>query len=165
DQLADFKGIVSEASGGISGDGSTICGDADSSGFEAYVGGASGAAAIRNGTTAVMTEQQVWESHIKKELETGCYFRDPTGPTVFGRLGGRLVKKEGYSPGWGSFLFVPELPSDFQDSSRSSIDYVYFNDSAYGANHRIKGVTDYYSWFKLDQQHVDEWGINALTYE
>ncbi|MDY6766384.1 MAG: hypothetical protein SVW77_03375 [Candidatus Nanohaloarchaea archaeon] len=164
-ELEDFKGVVSEASGGISGDGSTICGGADSSGFDAYIGGAADATTIGNGSLAVMNEQQLWENNIRTELEAGCYFADGRGPTFFGRAEGRLVRTPQYSQGWASFVFVPDLPSELQDSSRSAVDYVYFNDTAYGPNHRVKGVTNEYSWFRLDQHHIDEWGINALTYD
>ncbi|MFB6166861.1 MAG: hypothetical protein ABEJ62_01205 [Candidatus Nanohaloarchaea archaeon] len=162
--LSDFRGVVSGQEGGISADGSTICGDADSSGFNAYVGGASGSLESSNRTTVVMDEYQVWENNLRRELESGCYFRDPRGPTVLGRLEGDLTVGRGRATGWASFLFVPDLPSDFQDASRSSVGYVYFNDTAYGDNLQVKGVTNYYSWFKLDSYHVDLWNVSRLTY-
>lgn len=164
DTLSDFGGVVSEAAGGIAADGSTVCGDADSSGFDNYVGGASGALDVANTSIAVMVGEQVWQNNMVREVERGCYFRDTTGPTVYGRMEGRLIVQPRYATGWGSFLFLPDLPADFQDTSRSAVDHVYFNDTFYGANHDIRGVTDHYPWFHLDQDHVDRWGLEPLSY-
>lgn len=163
DEFSDFAGVASEAAGGISADGSTVCGDADSSGIDAYVGGAAGATAVANGSTAVLTGPEIWQNNMKRELERGCYFADPWGPTVFGRIEGRLTRDASYG-GWGSFLFLPDLPADFTDTSRSAVDHVYFGGD-YGTPRRIKGVTDEYSWFKLDQDHIDAWNVNSLAYE
>lgn len=161
--LSAFKGVVSENASNISDDGSTICGSADSSGFEAYIGGADGISiTLDNGTHTVMTEKAVWENNMKAEVENGCYFSDQNGPNFFDRLEGKLSASG--STGWASFVMVSELPSDYQYADRSAIDHLYFPDDASNVK-KVKGVTDHYSWFRLDQTRIDRWNLNDLAYD
>lgn len=163
DDLSDFAGVVSAASGAIAGDGSTICGDANSAGLDAYIGGASGATAIAPSSRAVMNQDQLWQNNVHTALETGCYLDDADGPTVFDRIEGRL-SKTGTGAGWASLVFVPDLPSDFQDASRSAVDHVYFDDGG-TSNRHLRGVSGDYPWFRIDQDHIDAWNVNALAYD
>ncbi len=162
DDLSDFAGVASETAGGISGDGSTVCGDANSAGIDAYVGGADGATAIDPDSRAVLTEEQVWQNTMYTAVETGCYLSDADGPNVYDRIEGRLSGTGG--PGWASLLVIPDLPSDFQEPDRSAVDHVYFDDGG-GTTSRIKGVTGEHAWFRLDQDHVDAWDVGPLAYD
>lgn len=163
DDFDEFKGVISETARSISSDGSTLCGT-DSTGINAYISGISGITSdVSNDTMTVMTDNGGWTNNILDEIDNACYFEDVDGPHIFDRLEGELTASGSYT-GWSSFVDVPSLPSEFQDTSRSAIDHVYFDDAASTTNHQIKGVTDHYSWFKLDQDHVDTWGLNDLVY-
>jgi hypothetical protein len=92
----------------------------------------------------------------------GCYIDDPWGPGFLDRLQNRMVSSDG---GVATFVNVENLPSELQSTQRSAVGYAYFNQSAdYGSLNSVRGVTDEYSWFNLDQDHVDHWGIGELAY-
>lgn len=165
--FGNFGGVVSEADAIDSktvNEQVNICGG-NNVGMNALIDDAAGATQMPNETMTVMTEDQVWENNIGNRTGKACYFEDPWAPTVWGRMEGRLSNTGGN--GTAFFLTVPDLPDELQDDSKSAVAYVYFNESGdFGATHKIKGVTNEdRSWFRLDQQHVDEWGINALTYD
>ncbi|MDY6769559.1 MAG: hypothetical protein SVU88_01160 [Candidatus Nanohaloarchaea archaeon] len=141
-----------------------VCGEDDVD-LDAVVDDAAGATSLSNGTMTVLTEDEVWENNLGNRTAAACYFEDPWAPTVWDRLEGRLSNTGGN--GTAFLLTVPDLPLALQEEDRSAVAYVYFNESGdFGATHRIKGVTNEdRDWFRLDQQHIDEWGINALAYD
>ncbi|MCJ7478575.1 MAG: hypothetical protein MUP63_00155 [Candidatus Nanohaloarchaeota archaeon QJJ-7] len=165
--LSGFAGVVS-GSNAIDAkrpnNGIDACGEDDVN-LEAVVDDSPGALSAGNDSMIVMTEDEVWQNNLRDRTEEGCYFSDPWAPTVWERMEGRLSNSGG--EGTAFLLTVPDLPNELQEDSKSAVAYVYFNDSSdFGETSRIKGVTNEdLDWFRLDQQHVDEWGINALTYE
>lgn len=165
--FSGFAGVVSEAEAIDDTQANSevdVCGE-DNVALEAVVDGADGALSIANGSTAVMTELEVWQNNLKNRTQEACYFTDPWAPTVWGRMEGRTANSGGY--GTAFLLTVPELPSELEEEGESAVGYVYFNETGdFGDTYNIKGVTNEdLDWFRLDQDHVDEWGINALTYD
>lgn len=164
DEFSDFSGVISETSRPMDDDGSEVCGDADSSGINAYISGIDGITNdLSNGTMTVMTDSGAWANHITDEVEEECYFSSDSGPHIFDRLEGRLYLSGDYT-GWSSFVNIPRLPPTYQDASRSAVDHVYFDEDS-TENHRIKGVSDHHDWFQLDQEHIDSWDLNDLAYD
>jgi len=115
---------------------------------------------LKANLTVVLVGNNVWINNIYNELIENCYFYTSDGPNFFDRFENKLV---GSHEGIGHFINILELPVDLQKSS-SALDFVYWNDSAYGTTHRIMGVSNVESWFKLDQIHIDLWNISSLTY-
>ncbi len=166
--FSGFEGVVSESDaidGKDPNNNVDACGETDVN-IDALVDDAAGATAVANDSMAVMTEDQVWQNNLKNWTDEACYFSDPTAPTVWGRLEGRLTSAEGRN-GTEFLLTVPDLPAELEESDTSAVTHVYFNDSGdFGDARKIKGVTDQdMSWFRLDQDHVDEWGIGALAHD
>ncbi len=162
-EVEDFAGVISETSRPMTDDGDRVCGDKDSSGITAYISGINGITDdLSNGTMTVMTDTDAWSNNIPDEIESGCYFADNEGLHIFDRLEGRLSASGTYT-GWSSFVNVPELPPDYQDTSRSAVDHIYFDDTSTN-NKKIKGVSDHRTWFKLDQDSIDRWNLNTLAY-
>lgn len=166
--FTDFAGVVteSEAIDQVNANSVDICGNSSVS-MNAVIDGADGATNITNGTMAVMDGYGAWQNNLKAWTEQGCYFKDPWAPWFWDRLEGRLVHGPGVDSGLAFLLTVPDLPSELQKANTSAVGYVYFNESGdYGDTHKIKGVTNEdMSWFRLDQEHIDHWGINALSYD
>jgi hypothetical protein len=72
-----------------------------------------------------------------------------------------LVNSDG--TGIATVLDVTRLPSALQ-RSRSAVGYVYFNQTNnYGGSERIEGLTDDYSWFRLDRDHLERWNAEELV--
>lgn len=166
--FSGFEGVVSEAEaidGKQSNSKVDACGD-DSTGIDALVDGAEGAAdSIDQGSTAVLNEEEVWQNELKNWTEESCYFADGSAPTLWERMDGEM-SSDGAETGTASLISIDELPVELQEQG-SAVDYVYFNDSGeYGDLTKVKGVTNEgLDWFRLDQEHVDDWGINSLTFE
>lgn len=166
--FSSFAGVVSESDALDDKDPNNAvdaCGEEDV-GITALVDDATGALGVENGSMIVMTEGQVWQNNLKNRTDAGCYFSDPWAPTLWGRLEGKMSSAEQRN-GTAFLLTVPDLPAELEESGKSAVTYVYFNDSGdFGDTHKIKGVTNEgMDWFRLDQEHIDEWDINALTFE
>ncbi len=156
DILDDFAGVVSEATT----DGQDVCGSGEE--IPGYIGGISDHTIVEDGQRLVMNREDVWVNRIPDRIESRCFVPDPDGPSFLDRLEG---EKTGSGNGLGSFLDVPDLPSEVQEANRSAVDHVYFDDSTdYGTVHRIKGVSEDSEWFRLDDEHVQQWGLGDLTY-
>ncbi len=154
-RLEQFAGVVSDEE--TTGD--DVCGSGEE--LPAYIGGVN-TSRFGNGTRIVMNEDDVWRNFVPDQIDSRCYFPDGDGPTFFGRMEGNL---SGDGNGLASFLDVPELPSEVQEQNRSAVDYVYFDSpGSSGQTRRIKGVTDHRDWFRLDEEHVSQWGAAALVY-
>lgn len=166
--FTDFAGVVteSEAIDQVNANDVDVCGNTSVS-MNAMIDGAGGATNIDNGTMAVMDQHGAWQNNMKNWAEEGCYFKDPWAPWFWDRLEGRLTTGPDVEDGLAFFVTIPDLPSELQETNASAVDYVYFNDSdAYGATQKVKGVTNEgLSWFRLDQDHLDHWSINALSYD
>lgn len=117
---------------------------------------------IPNNTYLVLNMNQIWVNNILKELEEQCYFKDSLAPSFFDRIENRTLNHR--FEGIGSFLDLENFPQELR-FRKSSIDYVYFNNSnLYGNLWRIKGVSEIKPLFLLDQYHIDLWNISYLAY-
>jgi len=158
-QFEDFAGVVAEASLSNL---SQPCGL--SFNFTAFIGGLNQARdLVEDNQLAVLNQQQLWVNNIIDQLERGCYFSVDKGPTFLDRLENNLTS-DAASSGLARFLDLRQVPPNLQEE-KSALDFVYWNQSAsYGGDQRVKGVTNYYSWFRLDQDHSSKWGLSNLTY-
>jgi len=155
--LNDFAGVVSEQTT----DGQDVCGSGGE--INAYIGGIDDHTAVSDGQRLVMNEEDVWVNRIPERIESRCFVQDPDGPSFLDRLEGRMT---GSGNGLSSFLNVPNLPSEVQEANRSAVDHVYFDDSTdYGPVWRIKGVSEDEEWFRLDDDHVQQWNLDDLAYD
>ncbi|MCJ7450797.1 MAG: hypothetical protein MUP58_03595 [Candidatus Nanohaloarchaeota archaeon QJJ-9] len=152
--LDSFAGVVSEATTS----GKDVCGSGEE--INAYIGGYPNVSEFLNGTRVVMDQSTVWRNFIPSHIDSGCYFFDSNAPCFLSRLEGELVGEDGFS----TFLDVPYLPPEYQLSNRTAIDYLYFNDSVSYHLEKVKGVSDYMEWFRLDEKHLDYWNISSLGY-
>ena len=100
-----------------------------------------------------------WSTGFVRMFEEGCYAPSDTGPDFFDRLGNDLTGDGG---GLATLIDVSELPPELQKTG-SSVAYIYFNDSRSTDLRRIEGVTDEYGWFRIDQDHVEKWGMTGLV--
>ncbi len=118
---------------------------------------------IEQNMSLILNEEQVWRSSFRQMFRENCYLETSRGPNVIDRLGNQLVSPDGR--GMATMIQVSELPSGLQEIE-SSVGYVYFNESSgmYGPERNIYGVTSEYSWFRLDDYHVNLWGLGDLAY-
>ncbi len=165
--FTQFRGVVSERPAI---DATTpnsrvdVCGQDDVN-LDAVIDDAANATHVGNGTMSVMTDTQYWQNNLANWTAEGCYFPDPWAPSFWGRLEGR-TDRAGYSHGPAFLLTVPDLPAGLQATDRSAVASVYFDPGSHGPVSKVKGVTDQdRDWFRLDQDHIDHWGINALAYD
>jgi len=129
--------------------------------FESYVFGTGSIQEISQGTSLILNEDQVWNSNFEKMFQEDCYVETDTGPGVLDRMENRLTGTE--SNGVASMVDVSDLPEELQ-RQESAVDYVYFNQSgSYGDINEIKGVSDRYSWFYIDDYHVEYWELEDLV--
>lgn len=117
---------------------------------------------VEQGDVLILDEDRVWVSRFTEMFEEGCYVETETGPTSIDRLEDSLTSEEGET-GLATFLDLSELPEELRRQD-SAVDYVYFNSTDYyGELSDIKGVSDEHSWFRLDDYHVEYWGLEDLT--
>jgi len=150
--LDDLAGVVSEAA--------DSCGYAGN--LTGLVTGVDNASTVADDERVVLSGDTVWELGMPRMIEQGCFISDPAGPSYLDRLMG----EDGSSTGIASLVDVPDLPPEVQRSNVTAVDHGYFNISSdLGPVSRIRGMTDTEeSWFRLDQEHVEQWGLTALTY-
>lgn len=116
---------------------------------------------IEQGMSLILSEDQVWRSNFRQMFKENCYIEDSDGPGFFDRMENKLVNDDG--KGLATLIDVGSLPDELQKSS-SAVGYVYFSESgSYGVLREIRGVTDEYSWFRIDQDHIDKWGLEELS--
>ncbi|WEL19287.1 hypothetical protein [Candidatus Nanohalococcus occultus] len=120
-----------------------------------------GSVSIEDNQSLLVDGETVWRTDFTEMFREPCYIEDSHGPGVLDRMENRLVSDSGRN-GIATMIDVSELPRELR-RQESAIPYVYFNSSEYGAARQIKGVSDEYSWFYLDQDHIDEWGVNSLV--
>ncbi len=117
---------------------------------------------IEEGDKLLLNEEQLWISVFTEMFQENCYMETDTAPTVLDRLENRLISAEEES-GITTFLDVSQLPDELQTEG-SAVDYVYFNESSdYGSLNEIVEVSDRYSWFRIDDYHVDYWDLEDLV--
>lgn len=118
---------------------------------------------IEENDSLIVNRGEVWSSHFREMFTDNCYLETDRGPGFMDRFANRLVSGNG--SGLATLLEVSELPAELQETE-SAVGYVYFNDSGdYGDLKKVRGVTSEHSWFRIDQHHVTEWGLEGLAYE
>lgn len=115
---------------------------------------------IETNQTVLVDGKDIWVTRFHEMFSKGCYVPDDEGPDVLDRIENKLSNDGG--EGLATMIDVSKLPSElrYQDSA---VAYVYFDDDSHGGVEQIKGVSDRYSWFRLDQQHIDGWSMNSLV--
>lgn len=117
---------------------------------------------IEENMSLILNQDLVWRSGFREMFQENCYVPDPWGPDFMDRMGNEMENDDG--EGITTFVDVSQLPTELR-RDRSMVDYVYFNESSdYGSLSSIRGVSNEYPWFQLDQEHIDEWGIGQLAY-
>lgn len=149
-EVNDFGGVVSDDTSS----------DSDSY-TNNYVLGTSSISDIEQNMSLILNNDQVWRSGFREMFNEGCYVPDEDGPDFFDRLEAQTSNDKG--TGLATLIDITELPSELQEVD-SSVGYVYFNESGdFGSLREIKGVNDEYSWFRIDQDHVNYWDLEDLA--
>lgn len=166
--FSSFAGVVSEEpaiDNTVPNNQLDACGENDV-GIPALIDDADGATNITQSAMTVMTEDELWQNNMGNWTANGCYFDDPWAPSFWERIKGKFERSD-YPAGPAFFVTVPDLPQQLQETNTSAIGYVYFGDTAsFGEEHKIKGVTNEgRSWFRIDQDHIDHWNLNSLSYD
>jgi hypothetical protein len=166
-EFTDFAGVVSESDAvdNTTDTGAGVCGHPDVD-MQAIIDEAADVTSLTNRSMAVMTEDEVWQNDITNWTKQGCYMPDPWGPSIWGRAEGSKSRQPVYENGIAFFINIPELPAELQETNKSAVDYVYFNETGnFGADRKVKGVTNEdLSWFRLDRHHVAHWSMDSLAY-
>ncbi len=116
---------------------------------------------ITQNMSVILNDDEVWRSSFREMFKQNCYVETDRGPGFFDRLGNNLVSPDG--EGVATLIEVPRLPAGLQQQE-SAVGYVYFNSTGYGSLNEIRGVSGEHPWFRLDDYHVNLWGIGALAY-
>jgi hypothetical protein len=149
-EVNDFEGVISANPSSNTGQYST-----------SYVFDTDSIDDINQNMSLILNNHQIWSSRFRQMFEQECYVSDENGPDIFDRMENKLSNDDG--DGLATLIDVNRLPSELRDID-SAVGYIYFDDSgSYGGLRKIKGVTDEYSWFRLDQDHIDEWGLDELA--
>lgn len=109
----------------------------------------------------ITSDGYAWSTGFARMFEEGCYAPSGDGPDFFERLENDL---SGDGDGLATLIDVTELPSQLQKTD-SAVAHVYFNDSRSPQLQSIEGVTDEYSWFRLDSGYIDAWDIEGMVQE
>lgn len=127
---------------------------------------------INDGENLILYENQVWRSRIREIIETGCYMKSTgtiAGPGIMERMKNQLNPAAGEEKGLVTLIDKARMPEQLQYVQRSNVGHLYFSGET---GQGIAGVTgeeafgnrDYRSAFRLDQEHINEWNLTALTY-
>lgn len=149
-EVNEFEAVVSADSSSNTGQYSTN-----------YVFGTGSIADIDQSQSIILNDGNVWGSNFRQMFNQGCYVPDEDGPDVFDRMENKLSNNDG--DGLATLIDVSRLPNELRDIN-SAVGHVYFDESrSYESLRDIKGVTDEYSWFRLDQDHVEYWDLEDLA--
>ena len=94
-------------------------------------------------------------SNLQDHLENSNYINSTDAPSFIDRLQGKTSPSD---YGIESLVYLPKLPTQKQDSSKSLVDHVYFS----GATPNLHTVDGMPSWFKIDDAHVGLYGVSGL---
>lgn len=150
DQLNDFEGAIASQTRSQTGSINT-----------AYVFGTGSLSGIENGTKVLINSNDVWNTRFSRMFEDGCYIESEEGPEFADRLENNLSSDS--NKGISTLIDVSKLPVELQKSDGSAVGFVYFDDSASPDTVTVKEVSSEYSWFRLDQEYIDRWGLEELA--
>ena len=150
-----FKGVVSESSYMPP----EIIGKA--------ITGASGARANITNDTVIYLDQnskKVWDlSNLTTDIRNGFYHNSSNGASFLDRLEGRTTLSPEYVYGLETFVHLPTITNAGigVDVTASCIDYKYWAGNA-GSSIRNGNYDPVYTWFKIDSQSANDYGIGDL---
>lgn len=133
---------------------------------------------IEEGKNLILHDEQVWNSRVREVINTGCYmqskFKDNSytvGPGIKERIKDETTAGTGETQGLETILDKSRLPSELQHPDRSNVGYHYFRGRG---GQKIAGITGgesfdptrdvYLEDFRLDDNHIEKWGIGDLEY-
>jgi len=123
---------------------------------------------IESNMSLIVTSGSIWrisfEQMFKTEDRMGCYAKDEQGPGFIDRLQNKMAPDAGET-GIATLVNLEMLPE--AEVGRSVVGHVYFDESADPTTCKVRGVSDDYSWFRIDQGHTDEsgWNLTELAYD
>jgi len=96
-------------------------------------------------------------SNLISHLEGGYYKASSSAPSFLDRLEGKTTSNP---YGIESLVYIPKLSSQgITPKDKTDVDYIYFSTSN-PTSHKIQGMP---SWFKLDDEHLDDYGVEGLV--
>jgi hypothetical protein len=101
---------------------------------------------------------QVWRTNFREMFQERCYIGDSSGPGVLDRFENDIEA----SGGVATLVDVSDLPTELQRED-SAVGHEYF-DSEESSLQKVHGVTETYSWFRLDEAHISDYGADSLAY-
>jgi hypothetical protein len=95
-------------------------------------------------------------SNLSSHVENSYYVASDSAPSFLDRLEGRNVANEN---GIESFVYLPTLTAQgISTSDKSVVDYIYFSVNN-PSHYSVAGMP---SWFGIDTDHVDDYGVGGL---
>jgi len=96
-------------------------------------------------------------SNLTVHLAGSYYIASTTAPNLLMRMEGNLNSDPN---GIESLVYFPKLSSqDINPLDKTNVDYLYFSPTSNPPAFRIQGMP---SWFKLDDNHINDYGLGAL---
>ncbi|MBU0666720.1 MAG: hypothetical protein ABIC91_00085 [Nanoarchaeota archaeon] len=99
--------------------------------------------------------------NLKEHIENGYYKTSTEAPNFLMRFEGDLSSNENGIESIVDISLLEKQEDIVIDYDRSVIDYVYFGTQA--TNNKCN-IEDMPSWFKIDEEHINDYEINELTY-
>jgi hypothetical protein len=152
-ELNQFEGVVASETSSNPGSLTT-----------SYAFGTGSLTGIEERSRVLIDSGDVWRTSFSRMFEDGCYVESDRGPTFTDRLANNLTS-DSDNTGLATLIDISELPPELQKSDASAVGFVYFGDSASEDTSELKELSDQdeYPWFRLDQDSVDEWGVQELV--
>jgi len=122
-----------------------------------YVYG-TGPLSLEDGQDVILSGNEVWKSNFREMIFEDCYV-PAKAPGIMERYGNNLTEVEN---GILTFVDASSLPSELR-YPETSVGYKYFVGDSQGTVHGIDGVTDTHSWFRLDDEDIERWGLEGLV--
>lgn len=113
---------------------------------------------VETGQDLILSGSEVWESNFEDMIFENCYV-PASAPGIMERYENDLTEVD---DGILTFVDVGALPNALRYEG-TAVGYKYFSQTQVGSLNTISGVTDSYSWFRLDDEDVNRWGLGSLT--
>lgn len=111
---------------------------------------------IAENQSLVVYRGEIWRTGFRQMFQQKCYVEDAGAPDLLDRFSNDLSGSGGVS----TLVDVTALPAELQHQG-SVVGYRYFSGSP---GKKIHGVSEEFPWFRLDQEHINEWELNSLAY-
>lgn len=97
--------------------------------------------------------------NLTSHLENSYYINNTAAPSFLNRLQGNLAANEN---GVESLVYQPKLSAQgIATQDKCVVDYIYFSSSNPTPLYRVTGMP---TWFKLDDAHLDIYGVRAISF-